>query len=173
MKMSVTIKFDAFRDDTDRKMQLKNLCQVLLTNRRYMDPKGVDPPTRVGIVLCPRIAPDARVTKLATTHPSKMQKENMPPVAATPSEMPSSADTPLPTTRNGLIKEHFLIQHCVLVLQRRDATIRAALKKLEEDEVQTLKRKVAQLEEETMASREQLREKDRKIRRLEGGDFGF
>ena len=165
--------FNAFKDDTDRKNQLKNLCQVLLPNRRFIDPKGAEPPARVGIVLSPRISPDARVTKIAAVHTAKVLKENVAPQLSVVDAPTSMLETPLPAGRNELIKEHFLIQHKLQVLQKRDNAIRAALKKMEEQETVNLKRRIEELEQETRANREELREKDRKIRRLEGGNTGY
>jgi len=167
--------FDAFADDKDREIQLKNLCHIIVPNdaNNFIDPCGLSPPGRAGKVSYPVIPPMARVTKIPQIHSQRLKRNHSPDGdSATKRFNPALPGDvrnmrPLPTDKSGLFMEFNKMQHIVSVCQARANEAKKSLKALELQELKQKDERIKELEKQLQEQRDLLRTRDRQIRHLE------
>ena len=178
----------AFRDDADRPLQLQRFPQIIVPNNQFIDPKDVTIPSCLGTVPGPRISDNARVDRLPLKRKLDIRADR---TATPPTKFVRTADTlgpkyqPTPISgavrkedtgrpiqdfselsRPDVLKEFYLNEHRILVLQRRGKALKAELKKRELAEEATRKTQLEDQETTIHNLRDQLRTKERELRHL-------
>ena len=176
---------ELFKSNIDRLEQMKKLPRVLVGNNRFVDPKGISPPSAIGKVIPPVLdanAPSAPYLSKTSQPPTKKRKVEAESSSDTdmniltpskinitlPNISPKSVMNNLSTRSKGdILKEFYKNEHYILALQKRNTILKKELKRLEMEEVQAARKKLFEQEDTIQGLRDELRKKDRRLRHIE------